>query len=145
MRFGLLDQLNLHPVLVFANALAEVFFWDFVRLEEGHGGPKDQSRQRGLTRDGSSVRSESVTTTSASISFESPSASGTRSLVKDRKKYDISNPWKGIKAHQRIEIPRVHFQGRQVSWSSDGKWLLVVGDSGDDGLIAVFNRWENGN
>ena len=75
------------------------------------------------------------------MTLDSPAKPSKQTFVKDRSRYNISNPFEEIKHHQKIEIPRVNFQGRQASWSADGRWLLVVGDSGIDGLVAVFNRW----
>lgn len=140
MRFGLLDQPSLHPILVFANAMSDVYFWDFKRLEVGHSGSKDQSRQREPSRGDSRLRSESVGTSSASLALETSGVTAVSSSARGRDKNNISDPWTEIKAHQRTEIPKVFFQGRQACWSADGKWLLVVGDSGEDGLIALFTR-----
>ena len=54
----------------------------------------------------------------------------------------ISNPFRSIKTHKMIEIPKYKaFAFRHSAWSRDGQWYVGVGDCG---TIAVLNRWEKG-
>jgi polycomb protein EED len=50
---------------------------------------------------------------------------------------DVSSPWKKLKAHHAVTIPKVEFCARQVGWSGDGRWCVVVGDWG---MCGVFGR-----
>ena len=86
-----------------------------------------------------SLPSEVVSTTATSINGVGPPPPPL--LLNDRV-YDISDPFTDLKAHQIITIPKYpkHVTARQATWSTDGKWLVVVGESGDDGIIALYSR-----
>jgi polycomb protein EED len=64
--------------------------------------------------------------------------------VKTRKgwseKYDMGDPLKEIAAHWTDVVKGLTVVGRQVAWSPDGKWCVVVGS---DSVIACFQRWKD--
>jgi polycomb protein EED len=51
--------------------------------------------------------------------------------------YDLSNPVGYVKAHRTLQIEG-GFVGRQVGWSPEGEWCVVVGN-GNRALI--YQRW----
>lgn len=51
--------------------------------------------------------------------------------------YDLSNPVGYVKAHRTLQIDG-GFVGRQVGWSPEGEWCVVVGN-GNRALI--YQRW----
>ncbi|KAK4238085.1 WD40-repeat-containing domain protein [Achaetomium macrosporum] len=51
--------------------------------------------------------------------------------------YDLSNPFGYVKAHRTLQIDG-GFVGRQVGWSPEGEWCVVVGN-GNRALI--YQRW----
>jgi polycomb protein EED len=51
--------------------------------------------------------------------------------------YDLSNPVGYVKAHRTLQI-EPGFVGRQVGWSPEGEWCVVVGN-GNRALI--YQRW----
>ncbi|KAL2200386.1 WD40-repeat-containing domain protein [Corynascus similis CBS 632.67] len=51
--------------------------------------------------------------------------------------YDLSNPVGQIKAHRTVQVEG-GFVGRQVGWSPEGEWCVVVGN-GNRALI--YQRW----
>jgi polycomb protein EED len=55
------------------------------------------------------------------------------------KKYDMGDPLKELEAHQVETVKGLGFMGRQIGWSSDGQWCVVVGSAG---VIALLHRWE---
>jgi polycomb protein EED len=44
-----------------------------------------------------------------------------------------------LEAHQIETVKGLGFMGRQIAWSSDGQWCIVVGNAG---VIAILQRWE---
>jgi polycomb protein EED len=56
------------------------------------------------------------------------------------KKYDMGDPLTELEAHQIETVKGLGFMGRQIAWSSDGQWCVVVGSAG---VIAILQRWEN--
>lgn len=53
-------------------------------------------------------------------------------------RYDISNPHKMIKPHKTETMSGPVFVGRQVAWSPDGCWCVVVGSRN---TAIIFQRW----
>lgn len=76
---------------------------------------------------------------SASPDPESVSASGysKETLQAWAEMYDLSNPVGYVKAHRTLQIDG-GFVGRQVGWSPEGEWCVVVGN-GNRALI--YQRW----
>ncbi|GAB1318790.1 hypothetical protein MFIFM68171_09000 [Madurella fahalii] len=60
-----------------------------------------------------------------------------RTLQEWAEMYDLSNPVGSIKAHRSLQIDG-GFVGRQVGWSPEGEWCVVVGN-GNRALI--YQRW----
>lgn len=56
-------------------------------------------------------------------------------------KYNISNPHKMIKPHKSEGLNGPVFVGRQVAWSPDGSWCVVVGSRNH---AVIFQRWAKG-
>lgn len=56
-------------------------------------------------------------------------------------RYDISNPHKMIKPHKTDMMSGPMFVGRQVAWSPDGSWCVVVGSRNH---AVIFQRWAKG-
>ena len=54
------------------------------------------------------------------------------------KKYDVGDPLNNIAPHKEEVVKGLSFLGRQVAWSANGEWCVVVGSSG---VVAVFQRW----
>ena len=86
--------------------------------------------------------SSTPTTTNSTDDFSLPTGAASetsmevRSGTRDRR-YDVSDPFQGIKAHTSVTVPKVSFCARQCAWSDDGRWLVVVGDYG---MVALFRR-----
>ena len=55
------------------------------------------------------------------------------------KKYEMGDPLAELEAHQVETVKGLGFMGRQVAWSSDGQWCVVVGSAG---VIGLLQRWE---
>jgi polycomb protein EED len=55
------------------------------------------------------------------------------------KKYEMGEPLMEVEAHQMETVKGLGFMGRQVAWSSDGQWCVVVGSAG---VIGILQRWE---
>lgn len=147
MRFSLFHELGQHPILVAGNEKSKAFFWDLQRLEEvgiGENGTQHECAKGVLLGLPRHVREG---TSSSAGSSAISTASGTTKTKRKKAKepyHDpgIANPFRSIRAHETIEIPKyAAFPFRQFSWSRDGQWCVGVGDSG---LINVFHRWEKG-
>jgi polycomb protein EED len=61
-----------------------------------------------------------------------------RSTEEWEKRYAIVNPIQDLLAHKEEVVKGVGFCGRQVAWSGDGAWCVVVGSMG---VWAVLQRW----
>jgi polycomb protein EED len=96
---------------------------------------------------------ESVDTGSASASMSVPPVSTvdedlkSTKLLKDfsqdtvntwESKYNVDSPHRHLKAHKVESLKMPHFVGRQVGWSPDGQWCVVVGSAN---LAMVLHRW----
>lgn len=53
-------------------------------------------------------------------------------------KYELGEPARKIEAHHMEMVKGIEFTGRQVAWSADGVWCVVVGSGGS---IGVLGRW----
>ncbi|KAL8381520.1 hypothetical protein RB595_005675 [Gaeumannomyces hyphopodioides] len=56
-------------------------------------------------------------------------------------RYDVSDPQAVIRPHRVEQMSKLGFLGRQVAWSVDGAWCVVVG-SGN--LALILQRWHGG-
>ncbi|PMD47551.1 WD40 repeat-like protein [Hyaloscypha variabilis F] len=62
-----------------------------------------------------------------------------KSRAQWEKKYEMGDPLKELEAHQMETVKGLGFMGRQVAWSNDGQWCVVVGSAG---VIGILQRWE---
>ncbi|OCL12553.1 hypothetical protein AOQ84DRAFT_360531, partial [Glonium stellatum] len=53
----------------------------------------------------------------------------------------VGDPFHPIPAHKSVVVGKVTFAMRQISWSRGGEWAVAVGDQG---MICLFRRWEDG-
>jgi len=63
----------------------------------------------------------------------------TRSREGWRAKYEMGDPLRELEPHQTEMVKGIKFVGRQVAWSNDGMWCVVVGSGGS---IGVLGRWD---
>lgn len=145
LRFSIYHELGRHPILVAGNVKSKAFFWDLHRLEESGTGEEVIQHESARTLPLSLPRHVREGSSSSHGSSNASAGSGnTKSKRKKAKEQirdqGISNPFRSIKAHKVIEIPKyAPFAFRHFSWSGDGQWCVGVGDAG---LINVFHRWE---
>lgn len=118
------------------------------------GSTNDTPSIRSLSpeREGSSHRSSSLISstpaTSASIGASIPAPPKV-----NRKLYDISDPFKPIKPHHDIPLPKTWMTARQVAWSPTfrggangedvgygGRYCVVAGESAENGVLCVLRR-----
>lgn len=145
IRFSIFHELGRHPILAAANEKSKTFFWDLQRLENSGMGEDGSQNAKGLplglprhVREGSTA-----STASSAVSTNSGTTKAKQKKVKEQHiDRGISDPFRSIKAHKMIEIPKYKaFAFRHSAWSRDGQWYVGVGDCG---TIAIFNRWEKG-
>ena len=143
MRFSLFSQPFKAPVLVIGNEKSKVFFWDLQRLETWT--EKDDVRPRFPAKKNSKQpsvgqREASVASTMSSSvqpgSNDSQSSAGS-GFPRSKERYGVEDPFKAIKPHKSLTVPKIEFAARRAAWSVGGEWLLVVGDQG---MIAAFHR-----
>jgi polycomb protein EED len=84
-------------------------------------------------QDGGRANSTAATSLSASGVVAGP--------VEDRVKYKIDNPFEPVKAHHTVTVRSVYFTARQAAWSACGRWCVVVGETGNDALGVLCERW----
>lgn len=92
----------------------------------------------------SGLRSVAVGGDKESMVSASPDPEGVTPLSHSRETlqawaemYDLSNPVGNIKPHRALQVDG-GFVGRQVGWSPEGEWCVVVGN-GNRALI--YQRW----
>ncbi|KAI9870263.1 MAG: hypothetical protein M1830_004463, partial [Pleopsidium flavum] len=143
MRFNLFSQPLKAPILAIGNEKSKVFFWDLQRLEtwtEKDDVPFRVPAKKNSKQPSGGQRELSVaSTTSSSIHPGSnDSQSSTKSgFPKSSERYGVEDPFKELKPHKELTVPKIEFAARGAAWSVGGEWLLVVGDQG---MIAVFHR-----
>ena len=145
LRFSIFHELGRHPIVVAGNEKSKAFFWDLQRLEKSGTGEDTSQTTKGIpsglprhVREGSSVSTASSAISAGSGNTKSRQKK-TKEPVRDR---GISDPFRSIKAHKIVEIPKYkHFAFRHFAWSNDGQWCIAVGDCG---TINVLHRWEKG-
>ncbi|KAF2877499.1 WD40-repeat-containing domain protein [Massariosphaeria phaeospora] len=154
IRFGLFHQWGQHPILVAGDMVSCLHFWDLERIEddinsEEKDGPAPSAVHALLggqgAREGSAVsnessRSGSRSTTTTGAVGKLPGKRRGRQPKEKEVVSRIGNPFKSLKWHKRIEVPRVAFTTRQIAWSLNGQWCVAVGDFG---MINVMSRWEH--
>ncbi|KAL9621221.1 MAG: hypothetical protein Q9160_004354 [Pyrenula sp. 1 TL-2023] len=121
-------------------------------------GSNDTPSIRSLSpdREGSSNRSSSL------VSSSTPATSAGTGAAQlppqqprvNRKLYDISDPFKPIKPHHDIPLPKTWMTARQVAWSPPfhggtpegeevgygGRYCVVAGESAENGVLCVLRR-----
>ncbi|GAB7351940.1 hypothetical protein MBLNU459_g2476t1 [Dothideomycetes sp. NU459] len=148
MRFGLFDQVGRHPMLVMGNVNSRFSFWDLQRVEEGFDMREDSTATRGKkrgrlnARGGNSFSGLNLGREHSSVSNAS-SAQGTSastpSVAPAEHSSILSDPYRAIKAHKMITVPKMSFACRQVAWSNCGKWCVAVGENA---MVVIFKRWD---
>ncbi|KAI0132708.1 WD domain-containing protein [Xylariales sp. AK1849] len=164
MRFKLFQDKEKHPVLAFGNAHSTIFFWDLARLTGYHtfmNDINDPERDRPIHRPGwlqpivhrqkgdavSKLRDaedkDSVASgrTGSDVEVQADISSRySQETVEDwESKYDMTRVDEAIKAHSKSTITIKDFIGRQVAWSPEGDWCVVVGSKN---LAVIMNRWQ---
>ncbi|KAI5926724.1 WD domain-containing protein [Camillea tinctor] len=168
LRFKLFHSKNKHPILAFGNAHSTIFFWDLARLMSYHDFINDvrdpnrdksqpihrpgwlvpiQHRHKGdavnKLRDAVSDRESVVSGRTGSIDVETHVDQNAdysqETLDAWEGKYDMTRVEEPIKAHSQSNITVKDFVGRQVAWSGNGEWCVVVGSKN---LAIVLQRWQ---
>lgn len=165
MRFNLYHTVDKHPILAFGNAHSTIFFWDLARLTGYHkfiselerpdrtttvhrpswlhtAKPTQKSdtvsKLRGGVEDRDSVASgftgSDVEPVSSSLDHYSQ-----ETLESWYDKYNMAHEAEAIEAHSQSSIPIKDFIGRQVAWSPQGNWCIVVGSKH---LAVILARWQ---
>ncbi|KAJ4300475.1 hypothetical protein N0V88_003150 [Collariella sp. IMI 366227] len=160
MRFRMFHAPGKHPVLAFANAKSRTFFWDLRRFGEYSRYMEDLREARGKGKAAASGvaavvggwdREFEVVCVEwwggmGSMVSASPDPESAATVLGGHSKetlqawaemYDLSDPVGYVKAHRSLQIDG-GFVGRQVGWSPEGEWCVVVGN-GNRALI--YQRW----
>lgn len=53
-------------------------------------------------------------------------------------KYEMGDSIEVLEPHKEEMVKGLGFTGRQLAWSADGMWCVVVGSAG---VFAVLQRW----
>ncbi|KAI0165004.1 WD domain-containing protein [Xylariaceae sp. FL1272] len=167
LRFKLYHVEGKHPVLAFGNAHSTIFFWDLARLLGYHDFMQDvtepsrektkpihrpgwlvpiQHRQKGdavnKLKDAASDRDSEFSGRTGSVDTDTHvdlnADYGQETLESWEGKYDLTRVDEPIKAHSQSNITVRDFVGRQVAWSSQGDWCVIVGSKN---LAVVMQRW----
>ncbi|KAK3368954.1 WD40-repeat-containing domain protein [Lasiosphaeria ovina] len=168
LRFRMFHAPGRHPVLAFCNAKAKTMFWDLARFtaySEFIEGLK--ARQRSKTaaalppvekpawlpaKKAPAKKPDTATTTLrhaaavAETASPSPDPENLTSLGGFTQKtlnewsemYDATNSHSPIKPHKTGSVDGGLFVGRQVGWSPEGDYCIVVGAGN---RVLIFQRW----
>lgn len=169
MRFRMYHVPGKHAILAFANAKSRTFFWDMSRflsysrymeeLKEAQtnkaGTPPPQKpswlmvrkpRENKKPDTASSLRNAGAD--KDSMVSASPDPEAVTSLGHNQKTlsewaelYDTANPHGLIKPHKSVAVDGA-FVGRQVGWSPEGEWCVVVGNNN---RALIYQRWAKDN
>ncbi|KAK7996906.1 hypothetical protein PG989_004946 [Apiospora arundinis] len=166
MRFKLFHVVDKHPVLAFANAHSQIFFWDLARLTGYHSFMTElddpnrehpvqrpswlmpvQHRQKGGGDAVSKLKDaedrDSVVSGRTGSDIEGQGSLGSHyseeTLKNWHSRYDIKSVETAVVAHYSSGISVKDFIGRQVAWSPGGEWCIVVGSKN---LAFVLQRWQ---
>ena len=166
MRFSLFHSYGQHPVLAFCNAKSNIFFWDFARFssyKEYTDALTDPDRDQSIPiprpswlapiahrkksvaaanqkapvpdekeskRPGAKWDADTVAALSTLYSAET--------IASWRSKYNMASPHDSIKPHRTEQFGNASFVGRQVTWSPEGDYCVVVGSRN---LAVILQRW----
>ncbi|KAK5653867.1 hypothetical protein OQA88_7791 [Cercophora sp. LCS_1] len=162
LRFRMFNVPGKHPILAFANAKSKTFFWDLERfitysryiedLKEAQQikiappiKPSWLSVKRGKKHDAAANLRAPIADKDSMVSA-SPDPDTLFTGIGQHTKitldnwaetYDISNPQGLIKPHKSAGIEGA-FVGRQVGWSPEGEWCVVVGNNN---RALIYQRW----
>ncbi len=131
------------------NEKSKAFFWDLERLEQSGTGEEAVQNENtkglasGLPRHVREGSSASIASSAVSAGSSTAMKAKQQKLMKEAERSrGISDPFRSIKAHKIVEIPKYKtFALRHFAWSRDGQWCVGVGDCG---LVNLFHRWEKG-
>lgn len=163
MRFRMFHIQNKHPILAFANAKSRTFFWDMSRFreysrfmdalhayEEGLGPKPDKPHWLPIKKEKPPTNHRGVTGTAGtgdknSLASASPDPDNViglgdynqRTLTDWAEMYGTGNPQNLVRCHKQNSIEG-GFVGRQVAWSPEGDWCVVVGNSNN---AVLYHRW----
>ncbi|KAK0629759.1 WD40-repeat-containing domain protein [Bombardia bombarda] len=156
LRFNVYHVPNKHPILAFCNAKSKILFWDIARFGAYERYMADvkafQAGKRMTPPEKPSFlqvkkgkKPESSAVVSASPDPQSiPNATAVSynqvTLSEWAEMYDTTNSHGMIKPHRTVAVADypVSFVGRQVAWSTEGEWCLVVGNNN---MILICQRW----
>ncbi|KAJ2998278.1 hypothetical protein NUW58_g378 [Xylaria curta] len=150
LRFKLYHTKGKHPVLAFGNAHSAIFFWDLSRFynpftvrdgwyrynTDTKGDAVNKLKDAASDRD--SVFSARTGSVDAETHVDINADYGQETLETWEGKYDLTRVNVPVKAHSQSNITVKDFVGRQVAWSADGDWCVVVGSKN---LAIVLQRW----
>ncbi|KAH9909137.1 WD40 repeat-like protein [Xylariomycetidae sp. FL2044] len=168
LRFKLFHREDKHPVLAFGNAHSQIFFWDLARLISYHSFMnvvRDPARDKtqpihrpgwlqpmqhkhkgdaiSKLRDAASDRESVMSGRTGSVDVEVHADLNTNyspeTIDSWEGKYDMTRVEEPIRAHSQSTITVKNFVGRQVAWSADGDWCVVVGSKN---LAIILQRWQ---
>ncbi|KAJ9131177.1 Polycomb protein esc [Pleurostoma richardsiae] len=160
MRFSMFHAYGHHPILAFCNAKSSIFFWDLNRLtayqefietltnparDKTVPVPRPSWLQPVVHRKkvgdavsklkDASDRDSMTTSPDPDIPTTEYSA---ETLASWKSKYDMSDPHGFMKPHKTEQFGSATFVGRQVAWSPDGEWCVIVGSRN---LAVILQRW----
>lgn len=168
MRFRAYEAPGKHPVLAFCNAKSKTFFWDLARLTSYHefmtalNNPNRRDkdhlekpawlnlRQQRRTNNSLPARVRDPSDGDSMVSFgagsdpdNEPGATAginPKSISGWDELYGISSPQDHpIRPHKTVGVTgESQFVGRQVAWSPEGEWCVVVGSQN---RALIFQRW----
>ncbi|EJT68778.1 hypothetical protein GGTG_13655 [Gaeumannomyces tritici R3-111a-1] len=143
MRFSMLQTRGMHPILAFCDTAAKIIA----------GAGTERELRRETSRATSTPDAEASATAAAAApapAVATPSepadpldAFGPKDARAEQweSRYDVSDPQAVIRPHRIEQMSKSGFLGRQVAWSVDGAWCVVVG-SGN--LALILQRWHGG-
>lgn len=122
---------------------AHPFLHPFQRRNRGGGNVGGAGALARLARETSLSESTGSEHTNQDESFNTNNAGKgkidwARSREGWKAKYELSDPMTEMEPHHTEMVKGLKFTGRQVAWSNDGEWCVVVGSSGS---IGVLGRW----
>ncbi|CAN8102268.1 unnamed protein product [Discula destructiva] len=168
LRFSLFHSAGRHPILCFCNANKDIMMWDMARLEAYQdyiNALRDPNRvatakvprpawlvgAHHKTKKEPKLEGDAKIIAAANImrpvghkdAFDVEALLLAEDLSQETIDkwsgcYDISNPHKMVKPHRTESLTGPTFVGRQVGWSPDGCWCVVVGSRNH---AVIFQRW----